>query len=168
MMQPLEPPESHFLSAAAGWLGLGNTQEAEAELAHLGPAWQNHPEVLEVRWALRAEQKRWEEALQVARSLIHAAPERASGWIDQAYALRRAPKGGLKAAWEALRPAVEKFPKEPTIAYNLSCYACQMRQMGESKAWLKRAMKLGDKEFIRQQALADADLEPLWQEIRTL
>lgn len=149
-----------------GWLGLGNLPEAEAELGRIGPAWQQHPDVLEVRWSLRAQQQRWDEALQIARCLLHAAPERVSGWIHQAYALRRASNGGLSKAWDVLRPAFEKFPKEAIIPYNLACYACQSGRLGEARAWLKRAFALADGHEIRRQALEDPDLEPLWSELK--
>jgi len=166
-MPKLEPPETHYVSAAGGWLGLGNTVEAEAELGHIGAAWQNHPDVLEVRWALRAAQQRWDDALQLARSLLHAAPERASGWIHQAYALRRSTLGGIEQAWDALMPAVRKFPGEATIPYNLSCYACQLRRLRDARMWLRRAMKIGGNNFVKRQALADSDLQPLWKEIES-
>src|SRR5512136_1227844 len=129
MTQPLEPPDTHYLSAAVGWLGLHNIAEARAELALIRVAQQNHPDVLEVRWQICADEQRWAEGLQIARALLNSAPERASGWLHQAYALRRVRDGGLKQAWEALLPAFEKFPKEPIIAYNLSCYACQMQEL---------------------------------------
>ena len=32
-MQNIEPPDTHHISAALGWLGLGNIAEAKAELA---------------------------------------------------------------------------------------------------------------------------------------
>ena len=51
-MQKLEPPETHHVSAAIGWLGLGNVAEAKAELRQLYAAWQNHPDVLEIRWEI--------------------------------------------------------------------------------------------------------------------
>jgi tetratricopeptide (TPR) repeat protein len=167
-MQPLEPPDIHYLSAAFGWLGLGNVAEAKAELAQISPGRHLHPDVLEARWQLCAEEKGWEQGLQIARSLLHHAPERAAGWLHQAYALRRVRDGGLKQAWDALLPAAEKFPEEATIPYNLSCYACQMRQLEKARKWLKRAVAIGGKEQIRQMALADPDLAPLWEEIRRL
>src|SRR5512140_2465326 len=165
-MQPLETPECHQLSAVIGWIELGNLSEAEAELGQMGAAFRQHPDVLEATWFLRAEQKRWVDALQVARSLLCVAPERASGWIHQAFALRRVPGSGLAEAWDALFPAFEKFPTEPTIPYNLACYACQMQKLDEARLWLKRAAKLGGKERVRGQALADSDLEILWDEIK--
>jgi len=74
----------------------------------------------------------------------------------------------LEKAWAALKPAAEKFPKESLIPFNLSCYACQMQQLDEARVWLKRALEVGGKERIKQQALLDPDLKPLWDEIRQL
>src|SRR5215472_8715625 len=164
-MQPLEPPEVHYLSAAQGWVELGNLGEARAELVQIGAARQNHPDVLEVRWLICAEEGHWDEGLQAARSLIQAAPDRASGWLHQAYALRRVQGGGVKKAWEALLPAFEMFPQEAIIPYNLSCYACQLDDLDGARIWFKRALAIGSKEQIKLMALADSDLEPLWAEI---
>jgi len=167
-MQKLEPPDTHYFFAAIGWLELGNLTEAQAELAQVSPAQQEHPDVLEVRWLFSAQQKHWEEGLQIAQALLRRAPKRSSGWLHQAYALRRVPGGGVQKAWEALLPASDKFPKEPTIPFNLSCYACQLQQLDTARDWLKRAGAIGGKEMIKQMALQDSDLEPLWDEIRQL
>jgi Flp pilus assembly protein TadD len=167
-MPTLEPPDCHYLSAAAGWIGLGNRAEAEAELARVSPAQQQHPDVLEVRWFIYAHGEQWNQALAVARAIVTQAPNRASGWLHQAYALRRVADGGVKEAWHALLPAFDKFPDEPVISYNLSCYACQMKQLEAARVWFKRAVVIGGKEKIKRMALADADLEPLWQEIKRI
>jgi tetratricopeptide (TPR) repeat protein len=165
-MQPLEPPDTHYLAAAIGWLGLGNLTEAKAELASISPARQNHPDVLEARWAVYSDEKNWDPALQTARALIQEAPERAVSWIFQAYALRRAHDGGLQQAWDALRPAFDRFPRQPIIPFNLACYSCQMRRLEEARSWLARAAQVGGKKDIKQMALAEPDLEALWEEIR--
>jgi predicted Zn-dependent protease len=167
-MHKLAPPDTNYFLAAVGWLELGNPAEAKAELAGISPAQQDHPDVLEVRWAISAQGKHWEESLQIAQTLLCLAPERSSGWLHQAYALRRVPGGSVQKAWEALLPASDKFPKEPTIPFNLSCYACQLRQLDVARDWLKRAATVGGKETIKQMALKDTDLEPLWDEIRQL
>jgi len=167
-MHRIGPPDSHHLNAAIGWLGLGLREDALKELDLISPAQQQHPDVLEARWTIHAEQREWTAALVVARKLLALAPERPDGWLHHAYALRRAPEGGLEKAWEALKPAAGKFPKEAIIPFNLSCYACQMNQLDEARVWLKQALKIGGKNRIKQQALADPDLEPLWDEIRQL
>ena len=167
-MHKLGPPDTHYLLAAVGWLELGNPAEARAELAQVSPAQQEHPDVLEVRWSLSAEQRLWEEALQVSQVLLRRVPRRSSAWLHQAYALRRVPDGSVQKAWEALLPAFDKFPKEPTISFNLACYACQMHQLDTARDWLQRAIAIGGKEKIQQMALKDSDLELLWDEIRQL
>jgi hypothetical protein len=163
---PIDFPDSHYLLHAIGWLELGNPSEAKLELSHLKPELQSHPDVLELRWVISAEDKNWAEGLDVARALLKAAPDRPSGWLHQAYAVRRVPGGGLAQAWDALLPASEKFPEIEMIAYNLSCYACQMNQLDAARHWFEKASSLGDKAAIRERALQDPDLEPLWDEIK--
>ena len=165
-MNPIEPPDLHFVWAATGWAELGNLVEAAAELARVNPALREHPEVLDVRWLICAQAGRWAEGLEVARTLLRVAPEDAGGWLHQAYALRRVPEGGLPKAREALLPAADKFPQEPTIPYNLACYACQMKQLEEAREWLDRTARIAGKDQVRKMALADSDLEPIWDEIR--
>ena len=164
-VQRLGPPDSHHLDAAVGWLGLGCVAEARVELDLISAARQKHPAVLEARWTICAREKRWAEALEIAQAELAVAPDDCAGWLHRAYALRRVPDGGLPQAWEALLPAAEKFPREPVIAYNLSCYACQLQQPDVARRWLRRAMKAGDRETIKHMALADDDLQTLWAEI---
>jgi tetratricopeptide (TPR) repeat protein len=147
---------------------LGLPAEAEAELAKISAGNQRYPDVLEIRWLLLAQAERWDEALKAAQALVEVAPKRSSGWLHQAYALRRATGGGIEKAWGALLPAHEKFPREATIAYNLSCYACQMDHLEEARDWFHRALKIGGKDKIKKMALADSDLRPLWDEIRSI
>jgi Flp pilus assembly protein TadD len=163
-VQTIEPPDTHYLSAAIGWLELGSVREAKAELNRI--TMQNAPDVLEVRWAILAEEKNWDQAIEAARRLVETAPERSSGWLHRAYATRRATGGSVQAAREALLPAFEKFPQEPTIPFNLACYASQLGQLEEARQWLRRATDAGGKEKIKSMALNDSDLEPLWEEIR--
>ncbi len=165
-MQPLETPDLRHLNAAVGWLGLGCASEARAELDLISAARQRHPAVLEARWTLLVHEKRWAEALEIAEAERAVAPDDCAGWLHRAYALRRITDGGLPRAWDALLPAAEKFPQEPVIAFNLSCYACQMQQLDIARHWLQQAMKIGGRDAIRKMALADDDLKPLWAEIR--
>ncbi len=165
-VQGLEPSDIRHLDAAVGWLGLGCTEDARAELDLISAARQQHPAVLDARWTLCAQEKRWAEALEIARAELAASPDDCPGWLHRAYALRRVPDGGLPQAWDALLPAAEKFPREPVIAFNLACYACQLQQLDLARQWLQRAMKIGGRDAIRKMALADDDLQPLWTEIR--
>jgi len=169
-VQPLEPPDYYHLQAAIGWLELGNPREATAELELINPRHRHHPAVLDARWEIHAAAKNWDACLDVARTEIEHAPDRVDGWVHRAYALRRATHGTLEAAFEALRPAVEKFPELPLIPYNLACYCCQLGQLTEAREWLAqafaRAEPLGEKQGLRAIALQDSDLEALWPELR--
>ena len=165
-MRPLGPPDSFLVSAAEGWLELGNVAEACAELGQVAPELQNHPDVLDVRWSVCAAKADWAAALEVARALFHAAPDRPSAWLHRSYALRRAPDGSLEAAWQVLLPARQLFREHALIHYNLACYACQLGKMDDAKILLLHAFDVGNRERVKQLALADADLEPLWDKIR--
>jgi Flp pilus assembly protein TadD len=167
-MQPILPPDLHHVRAATGWLELGCTMDALQELEHLSPEMRSHPDVLELRWLIHAQCKDWSAALQVARELVEAAPDRCSGWLHRAYAMRRVPDGGLQQAWDALHPAFERFPKETLIPYNLACYACQLGQLEDARHWFTAALRTGRKAALRDLALKDDDLRPLWDEIRAM
>lgn len=167
--QNLQLPDSRHLLAAQGWLELGNATEAGEEIARIDPANLDHPDVLELRWAICAAGQRWETGLTIAETLVRVAPGRASGWLHQAYALRRVSGSGLQRAWEVLRAAHDKFPKAEVISFNLACYAAQMGRLDEAWEWLHKSMEAaGDVEAIKNMALADTDLQPLWDRIRTL
>jgi predicted Zn-dependent protease len=162
-MKTLPHPDNFHLEAAQGWLMLGDPAAAKEELAKLRPASRAKPEVLEFEWSVHAAASSWARAHEVAQQLVAAAPQRPFGWIHRAYAARRMPGGGLPCAWEALRPAADKFPKEFLIPYNLACYAAQMGRPDEAWDWLQEAVAAaGNADRIKKMALADADLEPLW------
>lgn len=166
-LMPVEPPDTFYLQAAMGWLDLGDPREAGEEIARISHELLDHPDVLEVRWAICAATKSWETAAEVAETLVAVAPERSSGWIHRAYALRRCKKAGLQHAWAALRPAVEQFPKEDVIPYNLACYAAQFGWVDIAWDWLRKAAKAcRDEKLIRDRALADSDLKTLWERLR--
>jgi len=93
-MSALEPPDTHYLSAAIGWLELGNPAEAKTELARMTQPSRRNPDVLEVEWAIHAGQNDWSAGLLAAQTLMQVDPKRASGWLHHAYALRRVAGGG--------------------------------------------------------------------------
>jgi tetratricopeptide (TPR) repeat protein len=168
-MTEVPPPSKHYLSAALGWLELGNPFEAGEEIARISPEYLEHPDVLDLRWQICAAGRRWKPALEVADLLMQKAPENASAWLHRAYALRRVEGGGLAQAWDALFPAAERFPNEPVVPYNLACYAAQLGRLDEAWEWIHKAIKAaGNAEHIKTMALADPDLKPLWDRIREL
>jgi predicted Zn-dependent protease len=162
-MKPPEPPDSHYLRAACGWLELGNPGEAAAELQQLSAGARMHPATLEVLWRICAANRRWEEAVEFGRLLVRLDPGEPAGWLHRSYALHE-----LRRTEEALKllvPAAGQFPKESTIPYNLACYCSQLGKLEEARAWLEHAARIRGRADLRQIALDDPDLKPLWTEI---
>ncbi len=165
-MKPLLAPDAHHFNAAVGWLELGNRVEARAELAAVSPENLHHPLVLDLRWSLDAVENKWDAALATAKVIIATMPDDATGWLHCAYAMRRAKSGGLEKALAFLEPVANSFPHEPVIAFNLACYACQLKRLDVARRWLKRASEIGGAKEMRVMALADEDLKPLWAELK--
>jgi tetratricopeptide (TPR) repeat protein len=163
----VRPPDNHHLAAASGWLDLGLVDEAIAELAKISPANRSHFQVLEIRWEIHSKTGDWQSAHAVAKDLVEMDKESAGACLHLAYATRRIPSGGLQAAWNILLPAVDQFPGEPIIPFNLACYAAQMNRLTEAWAWFQEAVKRSDdRKQIIQMATNDRDLEPLWERIQ--
>jgi Flp pilus assembly protein TadD len=163
-MDPLTPPDTHHLSSAMGWLGLGLPADAEGEIQKIKHGNQSHPDVLEVRWQIAAKKEDWSECLNLANSMWAVDPDRPSSWINRAYSLRRVRGGGLIPAQECLLHAQALFPNVMLIAFNLACYACQLGDLNTARALLKKSARLTSEALIKKMVLRDEDLKPLWEE----
>jgi hypothetical protein len=171
-------PDAHCLRAAIGWVELGNVVEAEAELEQVASAYQKHPDILTVRWLMAGERKDWLAALDLARLILARTPKDDSGWIHQAYAMRRVygGKAGVFLAYRALLPGARQCPKSLLVNFNLACYAAQLstvhgfsESLAEAWKWFRKAAKAaGGAEKLKPLALAETDLEPLWGKIKGL
>lgn len=165
-MASLQTPDIHHLSAAEGWLELGNAREAQAELDCISAAAQGRVEVLAVRWGVLTRFNLWEECVVVATRMIEIAPDEVFGWIHRSYSLHEIKR--TQEARDFLLPAVKLFPKVETIPYNLACYECQLGDLDAARNWFHRALQLHDPTDLRERALEDPDLKPLWPELQNL
>ena len=163
-MGELEPHDLMHLDAAEGWLGFGHVIEAEKELKQISPAMQRHPVVLQVRWNMWAQAECWSTCEEIAQELIYLMPDDTFGWIHRSYALHEQDLTGT--ARMDLLPAVELFPNDITIRYNLACYECVLGNMVEAKKRLTETFNLALQqdcaEEWKKQMLEDEDLKPLW------
>jgi predicted Zn-dependent protease len=166
MIKSLEPPDIHHLNAAEGWLGLGNVSEAEQELTRLTTTVHSHPEVLRVRYHLYAKTKKWSRAAETAEVICGIVPGSPFGWIHLAFALHELRR--TREAYNVLIPVVDRFAEEYVIRYNLACYSCQLGELEEARAWLKKAIALAGKDTIKEMAGTDPDLQTLRTEILTM
>lgn len=165
-MQELGPPDSFHASAVMGWLELGNIAEAKDELEKIQKTHREYPEVLEAEWRLASAVKDWEAALKVAQRQVQAHPDNPSGWINQSYSLHEMMK--TQEAWDRLWSVAERFSKVGVLHYNLACYACQLGREELAKKCLALAIQCQSKNQIKRMALADPDLQTLWQYVRGL
>lgn len=166
-MTQLPLPDQHHYRAATGWLMLGDPASALEELGRLGPQARRCACVLELEWGIHAERQDWPAAKRAAEEVLALAPGREFGWVHRSYALRRMPGGSVAAAWDALHPALERFPRSQIVAYNLACYAAQLGRPEEAWELFQRALAVAkDPREILCLALTDSDLEPLWPRLR--
>ena len=167
-MLPLEPPDTHYLNAATGWLMLGDVAEARSEFNQIRLAMRTHPQVLDFEWRLLARERRWLAAADVGERLVQACPDDANAWVHRSYALHELQR--TREAYDQLLPASGRFPKEMIIPYNLACYTCQLGDLAAARRWLDRALALGEntqqKLHRLESAVDDTDLQPLWPDLR--
>ena len=156
-MDSLEPPASHHVKAAFGWIELGNVPEALAELDRIPVDLQSLPAVQASRLDCLIAGEKWNEAATLAKALCEQYPEEAGFWLHNAYATRRCECGSIEAAHELLAPCVELFPDEWLIAYNVACYFCRMDRLEEAVAMLEIARAVGG-ERVDELAKDDEDL----------
>jgi Tfp pilus assembly protein PilF len=150
-------PIRRYLSHAQGYLELGMVSDAAAELSRI-PAPENEAlEVIALRMAVLQEQQNWPALRQLADAFVHRCPTQAAGWVTWAYAARRAEC--LEAAEKILLEAEQQHPDEPTIQFNLGCYACQRGDLVLARLRINRAIALEPK--FAASAATDPDLAPL-------
>ena len=162
-MKKLPFPDNKHLEAAEGWLELGNWKEANEELENITPKLRAHPYVLDLRYKIYSAAGRWDMAVEVAKGLQKMLPDNPYGYFYTAYSLHELKR--TQEAYDVVRAVVDKFPEHDLMRYNLACYSCQLGHLKEAMTWLEMAIDLAGKKDIRQMALDDPDLEPLWNKI---
>ena len=131
--------------------------EAAAELAYLSGPDAATTEALGLRIAVLHEQENWPAVRDLARELVQRETADAAVWVTLAYATRRT--DSLVAAEIILIKAEKSHPDEPTIQFNLGCYACQRGDLKEARRRVDRAIALDAK--FKEIAATDSDLAPL-------
>ena len=155
--------QRHVL-ACSGYIELGMFDDAALVLEEIAPEDKNREEVLGARVVLYMAAKKWDMAAAVASHLVKVEPENDTSWINLAYSVRRSE--GVEQAEAILLRAQAIHPKVAMIAFNLACYASVTGRMVEAKERLRHAIEL-DKD-VRELALDDEDLRPLWDWISGL
>ncbi|KAB2674845.1 MAG: tetratricopeptide repeat protein [Verrucomicrobia bacterium] len=166
MSEALPHPDNFHLRSARGWLELGDHREAEIELGNLRPELSGHPDVLEARFQALVGQRRYPEALEIARRQVQGDDADHRGHLNLGNALFWLSQ--TEAACEAVTAVLDRFPKVSALPYNLACYCVRMGRLDQARAWLDRSFALGRRETIIAFALTDPDLRELWDYLREL
>ena len=146
------------LRAAQGFLELGDPDSAWEELELIAAEDRAHPVVLRMRVYIYRDKGKWMEMAEIARHLTQINPQESEHWTNMAWAERR--HLGVPVAEKTLLLALELFPKEPLIHYNLACYAAQLGKLDNAKALLAAAITLDP--VFKEMALEDEDLAGIW------
>lgn len=158
-------PTRRRIEYAQGYLALGMTRQASAELKAIAkPDWDSL-DVLRVRVDLAMETKRWKSVITLAARVCEASPESEGAWIARAYALHE-----LGSTEQARAVLLEAEPIHGThsavLHYNLACYACVLGFMNEARRRLGTASAM-DRAWLAS-ALEDPDLEAMRPHIARL
>ena len=115
--------------------------------------------MLEVRWQVLANAKKWDACVDIASEIVRLAPGRSDGWIHRSFSLHALKR--TQEALDKLLPAAQEFPQVWTIPYNLACYCSKLGRFDEAKEWFKRAVLIDEKP-VQRSGIDDPDLQPLW------
>ncbi len=127
--------------AAKGWLLLGRVPQAEAVLTDMLARWPANAYALASRSHLRAQAKRFAEALVDARALVAAHPDRSSGdWFNLGYLHEACDQ--LPEAEDAFRRALKLDPKADRAWYGLALALIRQQRFDEAVTALKRNTEL--------------------------
>jgi hypothetical protein len=160
-LRRLSFPSFFVLSAAEGWLDLGNPAEGLLELEKIATAQRLYPDVLYVRWRLLATLGRWNRCLVVARALAAEAPDDPRSWIVLAESWRG--KGRLEKAFATAVAQAKRFRRSWELLYGAARYACLSGNFKDTAHFLSLAMATGNPGALRRRAQADPDLQRFWQ-----
>jgi predicted Zn-dependent protease len=152
-MALLQFPDRHYLNAAIGWLLLGNTGEAKAQLDLISPLGRLQPDAMMIRWQLFVRLAQWDQAHHLARAFTRLCPMLPAGWVCLSYTLYRMNR--MEEAWEVLLAKLQRFPKFSGIPYLLACYAWRSGNRREARKWLARSALLGGPTVLSTRQLND-------------
>ena len=159
-MIPFSSEDRRHLEEAQRWCGLNSYLDANEELAQITSQARSHPKVLEVRWQVYANLGKWEGALVIAKALTKRTPNCPEGWINLGISLGELNRP--EDAYATLMDAVNTFPTNEIIIYDLACICCELKRTKEAQLCLSKAIDLGGM-GIRLRALDDNDLESIWE-----
>jgi hypothetical protein len=157
---------SKRVAYALGYIELGLVNHAADELEAVEGEDRLSLPVMLARIELYMEAKNWELLVAVAKAVARADRDQERAWIGWAYGLRC-----LEQVAEARAVLLEADAHHgktcALLHYNLACYECLLGDTKAAMVRLRRARKLGGKQF-KAMALDDEDLKAMRVEIAAM
>jgi Flp pilus assembly protein TadD len=141
--------------AACGYAELGMTRESLSQLNAIDCAFQDRPEVLQLRLHHLMRKKNWSRALIVSRKLCRVAPQYSTGFLHAGFCLHEL--GKTAKAKELLLKGPAALLQEPIYYYNLGCYDALLGNAKDAQMHLQTSFKMD--ESFRELAKKDPDLQ---------
>ena len=157
----IEDKWKHIINAAQGWLELEDFESAANELEGLPPALKEEPPVIELRSEISARQGLWGECESYAKQLVESVPDHPGFWVKYLNSIFHQER--FEEAYNESKKAVQSFPKDEAIPYNMACYATALGKLEEADQWMGVCLKLsGRSRALKQKAQQDPDLDAYW------
>lgn len=149
--------EPAWLQTAIGYLELKMFEETWKAIEELPERRRNSPEALKLRISCRLDEKRFEEALVLCRSMCEKYPEKHTGFIQGAFCLHELNRTSEAQDW--LQSGPQSLQCEATYFYNLGCYDLALGRVESACAWLIQAFEMEPSYY--EDALKDPDFKPI-------
>jgi tetratricopeptide (TPR) repeat protein len=146
-----------IIRAAEGYLELRMFSEVWRELHALPAEHLGSKEVLIIFLHSLMGERRWEDALTVARRLRSERPEEPDGVIHEAYCLHEL--GNTREALDLLLNGPASLRERPVFFYNAGCYHAQLGEVNEAIEMLQKSFAMD--ESLKKSAKQDSDLAGL-------
>jgi Flp pilus assembly protein TadD len=147
-------PHDRSVLAAQGYLELGMFRDVWRELHGLPPRYLSRPDVLEILALSLMGERRWDEALEVARRLREAEPMEPGGFIHEAYCLHEL--GRTQEALDTLMKGPPALQQKPVFFYNAACYRARLGDVDGALTLLRKSFEMDAN--LRLSARRDPDL----------
>ena len=125
----------HCLNVAEGWLELGNHLEVDKELDNITPEFRAHPIVLQMRWRVHSQAKKWDLCIEIASAWTRLNPDDEQAVVNLGNSLYF--NGRTQEAFDCVSGVMKRFPENAILRYNLACYAAQLGRLEDAKLWLE-------------------------------
>jgi len=143
-----------IILAAHGYLELGMYKNVWQELHQLPQDALERVDVLEILTLSLMGEKRWEDALNIARRLRGQAPLEPSGYIHEAYCMHEL--GDTRGALDVLLEGPRSLFEKPIFFYNAGCYHARLGEPENALLMLEKSFELDAD--LRKSARRDPDL----------